>query len=366
MATLAWPSVINPSRFSFGQRNNCRVHVSPLSGSVQTIALPGSRWTASMQWDRMRAADRGMLMALLAQLRGQANDIALYDLAVPQPRASGWANQAPSATNFLLQSVDFANAVWQKNGANIAGSITDPELGTSAQSLTGTLADSYTFQQFMPASVAQRNFSIWLKAPTLFTLNVYATRNAPFGTAGSASWNITTAWQRFSFAFSPLDTTLHALQIGGGNSIGVGRVLHLWGPQIELGSTPTPYINTGVSTATRPSGVSLWGGVAAGASFLILRGFNIGVEALLPGDKFTIGGELKMVTAVSANGTTGVYGHVGVNFEPPLRAAVADGSAITLDKPTARFMLANPDWGMDMVGQFPDSASLELDLVEVF
>lgn len=367
MTTLAWPSIINPSRFRFGQRNNCRVHVSPLSGSVQTVALPGSRWTASMQWDRMSAADRANLFSLLAQLRGQANDIALYDLAQPQPQGPQWQSQAAAATNVLLQSINFASATWVKSGITVGTGITNPEGGgTDSFSWTGTLADSYIYQFFTPPNTSQRVASIWLKAPSAFAMPVYVTRSLPFAVVGSTSCNVTTAWQRFSLAFSPLDTTDHALQLGGGSLIGVGRVVHAYGPQIELGSAATPYVPTTTVAASRPSGVSLWGAAVAGANFIIARGFNIGVNPLWVGDKFSINGELKMVTGLTGGGFTGVFGHIGITFEPPLRAAVPDLTAITLDKPTARFMLSDPNWGMDITGDFPQSAALALDLVEVF
>jgi hypothetical protein len=58
----------------------------------------------------------------------------------------------------------------------------------------------------------------------------------------------------------------------------------------------------------------------------------------LPGDMLGIGGELKMVTAaVSSNGA----GQAAVSFEPPLRVAPSNGSAIVTAAPTAKFILAD-------------------------
>jgi hypothetical protein len=55
----------------------------------------------------------------------------------------------------------------------------------------------------------------------------------------------------------------------------------------------------------------------------------------LPGDMLGIGGELKMVVAsVNSNGS----GQATVTFEPPLRGAPADNSAVVVSQPTARFM----------------------------
>lgn len=57
---------------------------------------------------------------------------------------------------------------------------------------------------------------------------------------------------------------------------------------------------------------------------------------LLAGDFFAVAGELKMVVADAvADGA----GEMSVTFEPPLRAAPADNAPLTLDRPTATFML---------------------------
>lgn len=62
----------------------------------------------------------------------------------------------------------------------------------------------------------------------------------------------------------------------------------------------------------------------------------------LPGDKFAVNGELKMVVA-QAN--TNASGQATLTFEPPLRAAPADNAPLTIASPTARFKLVGPDVG---------------------
>jgi hypothetical protein len=60
----------------------------------------------------------------------------------------------------------------------------------------------------------------------------------------------------------------------------------------------------------------------------------------LPGDKFSVNGELKMI--VSQANTDGA-GQVTLTFEPPLRASPADNAPLTILQPTARFVLVGPD-----------------------
>lgn len=59
----------------------------------------------------------------------------------------------------------------------------------------------------------------------------------------------------------------------------------------------------------------------------------------LPGDMVGVGGELKMVTARVDSGGTGL---AAMSVTPPLRASPANGSAIVVTRPTARFIAAEP------------------------
>lgn len=82
----------------------------------------------------------------------------------------------------------------------------------------------------------------------------------------------------------------------------------------------------------------------------------------LAGDFLGIGGELKMVAAdVNSNGS----GQAAVTFEPPLRAAPADNSAIVTYQPTAKFILVSPDVSWQHINPMSVGA-FEMQLVEVF
>ena len=84
---------------------------------------------------------------------------------------------------------------------------------------------------------------------------------------------------------------------------------------------------------------------------------------LLPGDRFGVGGELKMVTAqVDTNGS----GQATLAFKPALRNSPADNAAITLDRPTCTMAMADDQqamWECDAMGVYqPKSFSA----IEVF
>jgi hypothetical protein len=83
------------------------------------------------------------------------------------------------------------------------------------------------------------------------------------------------------------------------------------------------------------SGTPLVKGASQTGTSLIIDGMAVG-GTLLIGDYFSVNGELKIVVAnASANGA----GEMTVTFEPPLRASPADNAPVTLNKPTATFML---------------------------
>ena len=82
----------------------------------------------------------------------------------------------------------------------------------------------------------------------------------------------------------------------------------------------------------------------------------------LPGDKFGVNGELKMVTAAA---NTNGSGDTTLTFEPPLRASPGDTQQVVIDSPTAKFILADNDvrWGTSRAGVISD---LQIEMVEAF
>lgn len=202
MTTFAFPSlsVVEPNAMTWGQRANTLVHVSPLSGQVQTVELPGARWLLSVNFAALQAADRALMEAFLARLRGQANRFTAHDFSKPVPRGT----------------------------------------------YRGTLTTS--------------------------------------------------------------------------------------------------------------------GSIAAGATAVTITGGGA-AQTLLAGDKLSIGGELKIWTQnATANGSGVITGSV----EPPFRAAISSGAAVAWDRPTALFMLAEPEWRIEPRPGRIGMIATAFDAIEVF
>ncbi len=93
------------------------------------------------------------------------------------------------------------------------------------------------------------------------------------------------------------------------------------------------------------SGVTVNGALAQGASQVTLAGAG-NAKTLLTGDLMKLGDQVVMV--VDGPYTSDAAGAMAsVKFEYPLRAAVAHGAGVTLDTPTARYILRNAESGWE-------------------
>lgn len=96
MTTYAWPLTTPgfiPSRFEFGGDPSTLAMPSLLSGSVQTSAVPGKRWTASMMLPNLgRNNNRAQVEAFLDRLNGQEHSVSLWH--VQRKGIGGWGYPA--------------------------------------------------------------------------------------------------------------------------------------------------------------------------------------------------------------------------------------------------------------------------------
>jgi len=116
MATIPFPNVI-PSSSSFGIKYNTQINTSTLSGSTQTIEIPGARWVCSLSFSDLEPYEGRLMSAFLAQLRGSSGRFFLTDFTHPAPRGS---ISAPGAVTV--------------NGANQVGNTVTTSGWTASQS----------------------------------------------------------------------------------------------------------------------------------------------------------------------------------------------------------------------------------------
>lgn len=93
MSILTFPTLSRaaPGEMDWSLVSNTQTHESPLSKSVQTLALPGARWQVVCSFVNLTVADAAQLEAFLVALRGMAGRCYLHrwDRARPRGVASG-------------------------------------------------------------------------------------------------------------------------------------------------------------------------------------------------------------------------------------------------------------------------------------
>ena len=89
MSTYTYPNTAEfaPQGFTWGVRSNDREFASQLSGSVQTVGIPGTRWAVMLNFNNQASDVRPAVEAFFAKCRRE-HRIALWNMARPQPRGS--------------------------------------------------------------------------------------------------------------------------------------------------------------------------------------------------------------------------------------------------------------------------------------
>lgn len=86
MTTYAWPPgrEFHPVSFTWGVRDNSRSFISELSGAMQTMSLPGTRWAVLMEFSNRAPDERARVEGFLTRVR-QQHRIAMHRLDRPRP-----------------------------------------------------------------------------------------------------------------------------------------------------------------------------------------------------------------------------------------------------------------------------------------
>jgi hypothetical protein len=104
MAIIAFPSITAETQ-NFGINYNTQVSVGPLSGSTQSVELPGARWKGNVGYRDMTKAEAALLQAFTLELRGTAGRFFYGDAAAtsPQLAVTGSPTVLASSTNRIIK-----------------------------------------------------------------------------------------------------------------------------------------------------------------------------------------------------------------------------------------------------------------------
>ena len=163
--------------------------------------------------------------------------------------------------NKLLHSEDFSQNAWIKSSVSsiTTGQLAPDNTNTAAKIAFNNVNNWYIYQD--TGSVIGQSYigHIYLKGSANATLGLRkpGSLNHVVGSSGTAELSVTTEWQKFEVITSSADTTTGRFLIDGrtsnGASVPAGFELYIWHPQVEDGTTATPYIKTGstISGAAR-------------------------------------------------------------------------------------------------------------------
>lgn len=386
MATYTWPAptasnkAFWPRQLRWRVLYNQRSTVSVLSGYTQTGSNPGPRLGLTLDMPRQSYAERLELAGFIDRLEGNKHRVLLHDMANPVPRGT----TLPSGVTLAASAAQFAESVQLAacRGANalLGGSFeTDANADGIADlwtrystGTTGTLTASLDAD---PAYIVHGSRSQFLRAAALAAGagNQHGIFRTGVPVAHLAGQTVAAAVQ----VAGTLGTTLSIYitwQNAGGSAISGsdifasltanGGVQQLAGSVVCPAAAAAAYIEIRQSNGT--------GGIAAmylDAARLQLASAVPGyapAATLLSGD--LIGLASGQLVRVVADAQANDVGTMAVEVRQPLRLAVSSGSAVTLTRPTAPFVLQlsggeSPAVPFDANG---DGPAFSLDFVEAW
>lgn len=300
------------------------------TGYALSTALGGDRIGASIEFtptvSGSDAISRSGLMAFLAQLRGKQNRAIFNDRSYKQ--------QGSFPTSDVITNGSFLNgaASWTagaQNSINVANRVLCAiRTSVSAVSLSIQTSAAVTvvsgFPYALRAFIQQGRGASYLGTGLRFRIGT------SLGDTSLFTGTTTTSFGMLTDVYTTVGTSIFpAIEDRNTSGIIAGDFFYI------------PFVS--VSRCFLVNGA-----VASGVSALVVDGLPTSTNGLLlPGDQFNIqtsrGPELKIVRN-ALNSDSGGNGYL--QFDPPIRAAVADNSPVIVNTPMSRFIFAGdfPEW----------------------
>ena len=182
-------------------------------------------------------------------------------LAFIYDTGSGKSYKGEPTVNLLNYTTEFNNWTAAKNSGTTPTVTVDTSvnpLGLAGAPMADKvyLPDDGTYpriqQYFTPASTNTHTFSVWIRSISgNCDCFLGAFRNSPWSLPGSSVKSITGEWQRFTFSWTPPDTTTHVIYMGSHDTAAQkGNTLEFWGAQMEAKSHATQFVD-GTRSATQ-------------------------------------------------------------------------------------------------------------------
>lgn len=337
MTDYAWPASIIPSASAWRLMANTAAFVSPLTGATRTVGRGGDRWACTLTVNNAGEADRAVLSAWLARLRGQTHRVKLPEHALRRrgsfatgellvnttfDTTAGWSS---SDTGEIVISAD-TGAV---RSTRVAATVTRAVRHDAA--ITTTANARYLLRAHAIAGKGTPRWSLRLGTTTGATDIV---NSSTFAAEGSGH-----------VATIVSGTTVYA-SIG---DVFTGKVAG----DYQLFARPS-FARCLIVNGGSQSGSALWvrGALPASTAGLLLMGDFVSVYT-------SAGWELKQLTQ-NFDSDASAYGNLV--FTPPLRGVPDDDAPVAVHDPYGAFLLVDNTVGWSNVpGR---RSSFSVDFVE--
>jgi hypothetical protein len=384
MAVITFPTALESyvAQQAIGQRRFDTFDASDVTGAVDVVVGGPPRWTMQLAaHDGMELPIAGQWDALLLQLRGGVNHLAMHDFLRPLPTgtARGSSITTSSTTALGASAVAVAGATHRDNLLAAIERLDAPEWGIGVAPVT---ANTHTAPDGgLTADTVTDNV-------TTSTLARGQVRGVP----ADASWYTVSCFVRKTTGGTQPTFSLQ-LYLEGGTAIGneprfntdTGAAL----PGIGTGSVQDAGAYWRVSASLQNNGTNTLARVMV-APAIAAHG-QVVADPTVMGSAVVWGFELKRESSVSAYAGhptlragdwlqigTGVGSHLAkvtadvslvdgagsVSFEPPTRQSYASGSAVRLEKALGHFKRAQSNAGWNHVPGALMSGGHSLELVE--
>ena len=116
MTAIPFPAQL-PNTQEWGLRSNTQTSASPLTGSTQTIELPGAAWTVQLSFKTLTPSQMRIMAAFMVRMRGQAGRFTLHNHAYDAPL--GVASGSPKVSGAGQTGTSLVTAGWTPNTPGI-------------------------------------------------------------------------------------------------------------------------------------------------------------------------------------------------------------------------------------------------------
>jgi hypothetical protein len=322
MADYFWPTSLVPSATEWRLVANTAAFVSPLTGSTRTIARGGDRWACTLTFNNLTGANKAILQAFLAQLRGQANRVYVKDHSHRKRGVFPTSNLLP----------DFSSTTpWTEVFATL----------TVSDGIGRITALAHTGAQ--PVEISKSSISVTSGA--VYAIRAHYVRTST-GTASVGPYVSDSGGSASSWSTAVgLKTAGYVMTASTASAVIVADSSHT---SMATGDfADVSYVS--LSRCMRVAVASQTG------STLAVEGTHAAGD-LLAGDLIECNGELNMV-ADTFNGASGTG---TIRFVRPMRSSPAIYTPVIIHDPACKMILANNTVGWSNIPGGFSSMSVEL------